>query len=319
MKQLEQITVKLSRPFDGLNQASADAFYQATLSVIPLLRDQIISPFEKLLKENTGFSNENLPADVVMMERTYGPVDFGIESQGREKRPSYATVVDGLNAFLEHVQDDHGRGIKRRGLRTFDDKPYVEIDAVVEQVEELRQGVSQQELKQTITYKANVDDLAVIAVPLVQRVALTESDAVRYVQSRQLEKRIKEGTVEPFTQALREQTGYKKGNVPAEMVNHWVQVGSHLISVQIIPEETVKYAEMLKALMGEGTRRTLPGEFLRIQGERQEIPSEYDVREKEGRRYVSVSGTIQRLQELKREHTKKSDNVRVYHYPLVER
>ncbi len=316
MAPLEQITIKLTRGFSGMDQASADAFYQATLSAIPLLRDRITTPFETLLKKETGFDKEHPPAETTITERTYGPLQFTIESQPREGRPSYASIFEGLQEYLALLQDEHDKKIKRRGVCTFDNTPHLEINDLIEKAQELRNDVSESDLKQTIAYEGKVGEVDAVIIPLTQKISLNESDAVRYVQTKQLEKAIKERTIEPFTKALREQTSYKKGETPIETIEHWVQVGTHLINVQLIPEKTVQYAKIFEAVMREGTSRTPPGEFLRIQERAGDIALLYDVQDRARQRYVSIPGTAQRLNQLKDAYTNISDNVRLHHFPL---
>ena len=121
MKQLEQITVKLSRPFDGLNQASADAFYQATLSVIPLLRDQIISPFEKLLKESIKIHGHLCPGQVLGVRMSMlGLREIGIEDPKGKDKKNIIVFVEIDRCATDAIQSVTGCSLGKRSLKFLD-------------------------------------------------------------------------------------------------------------------------------------------------------------------------------------------------------
>ena len=61
---LEQLTIKGVGEYTGLNRESVEEYFKATNNVLPLLRDAVISPFEKALKEATGYNTENMPEGV---------------------------------------------------------------------------------------------------------------------------------------------------------------------------------------------------------------------------------------------------------------
>ena len=76
---LERITVEATPSFTGLNEDSAQNYFKAKFSLLPLLKNRIINPFEELLKNHTGYSKINLPDEVTETNLQLGDINFTVK------------------------------------------------------------------------------------------------------------------------------------------------------------------------------------------------------------------------------------------------
>lgn len=325
MALLERIIVEPLPAYTGLNQESAVNYFRAKFTVLPLLKDLVISPFEALLKEYTCYNDNNLPEQPETKELTLGEITFAISSEKRIKRPGLLEVYEGLCSYLQHLQDGHSKGIKRKGVRTINNQPYVLLDDVIGKLDELKSGVEVDEIKQSVKNDWKGEYNGPLVVPISTRVQLVEADALLYVRAEALENKIRSETSLAFEHALKVQTGYDKSNVPEKIEIKWVQMGTHLFRVKTIPEQTVSYANIIKSLMKEPpekiTSRSTYGELIAI---RDGLPfndaaaeSLYQLNVDHCEKLISIQGTLERVAQLKKEHTNPSINQLISHYPLV--
>ena len=55
---LEKITIELVPGYTGFNEQSVQSYFRAKYTLLPLIKDRIIDPFEEILKKQTGFNND---------------------------------------------------------------------------------------------------------------------------------------------------------------------------------------------------------------------------------------------------------------------
>tara|TARA_Y100000310_G_scaffold345531_1_gene466072 strand:+ start:7025 stop:7990 length:966 start_codon:yes stop_codon:yes gene_type:complete len=320
--ELQRVTVGMLPEFSGANVESAEAYFRAKHTILPLLNHRVIDPFEKLLRKDTGYDKDNLPSGEV--EHTVDCVDleFVVVSSRKVKRPKIKEVYTGTVDYLKFVKEGYAEGIQRKGVLTFDDKAYLELGDLLGKIDSLQKSVLTDDLKQSITRPDWAYDDGDVVIPLVDKLGLNDNDARLYLNALGLEKVLKDKTVKPFDDYLKTQTGYHKDNVPKEVESKLMQINQDLFEVQTIPEKTVKYKEIMKDLVKPAptkvTSRSRIGELIRV---RDNIPFEkavvYDPRQSKGSTYVSVEGSLLRLDELKKKHTNPSVNQKVFYYRAV--
>ena len=57
---INKIDIEVPDPFSGLDEQSANSYFQA-INRSKLLKDFVITPFQDALKSDTGFNKDNLP------------------------------------------------------------------------------------------------------------------------------------------------------------------------------------------------------------------------------------------------------------------
>jgi hypothetical protein len=312
---LERITIEALPKFSGLNEASVENYAKAKLTFRPILANRILLPFYRLLTKQTGFSDKNLPKDTTEETYKFGDVTFTVESSRTVKRPKLAKVYEGMVDYLTFIKEGHAVGINRKGVRTFDDKPFILLEDVTEKLASLRASVTEESLTQKLSYDWNIKENNNLVVPLSTEITLSEPWALLYVGAEVIDAYLQKEVIKAFEDRLKENTGYSKTNVPDELTTNLFQVGQHLFEVQSKPEQTPKYATILdtvgKPLKGRYTKRSKVGDLERIR-EGLDLKTELcDARSDsgaKGNKYVSVGGILQRLQELKEEYTNPSLN-----------
>ena len=260
------IEVKLPEPFNGLDEESANSYFKAKNNS-KLLKDVVMTPFQEALKTNTGFSKDNLPQKIEIDVVELGDYIFNVTSERKVKRPQLKTLYNNLTEHIEFLQEQHGEDIKRKGITTISGIPYVAVNNILNKIQDLRDTVFLEEIKQTIKYKGKSNDNNKLFIPLYQEMLLNESSANLYVNSDSLIKEMGTDVIKPFEEMLKEQTGYNKDNIPDEMKKSLVQAGPHLFELTVIPEHTVKYAGIFNALTKETKNLTKStGELIRLRG-----------------------------------------------------
>ena len=318
---LERITVEATPNFTGLNKDSVQNYFKAKFSLLPLLKNRVINPFEELLKDYTGYSKNNLPNEVTETSLQLGDIDFTIKSEKRIKRPRLIEIYEGYLDYLEFLQDGHSKNIRRKGVRTFNDRPYILLDEVFSKLDELRQIVTENEVKHSLKNTFSEEYSGSIVIPLSYKIMLNESGALTYVHTKEIIKDISSNTVKNFEDCLKQQTGYHKNNPPKEMDTKWTQINNHLFQIQSIPEETVKYAGIVNDLLKEN-KKLAPstGDLIRIRDGfelAEDTASLYQPKNFRKNMYVSIEGAMERLKGLKMQNTNTSLNQKISYYPAV--
>ena len=327
---INKIDIEVPDPFSGLDEKSANSYFQA-INRSKLLKDFVIAPFQEALKANTGYNKDNLPQKTEIDVVELGDYIFNVTSEKKAKRPQLKTLYNNLTDHIEFLQEQHNEGPfdslfeedpfgKQR--ITISGIPYVAVNSILHKIQGLRDTLFLEELKQTIKHEGTINQDYKLVVPLNQEMLLNESSANLYGHSCRLIKEMGTDVIKPFEDMLKEQTGYNKDNIPDEMKKSLVQAGPHLFELTVIPEHTVKYAGIFNALTKETKKLTKStGELIRLR-------EGFNLEEKLSELYkptlskldevkISIPGLATRLGELKEEHTNPTLNIRRGHYPLV--
>ncbi len=320
---LERITIEPVPEFMSLEK-SADDYFKAKYNLLPLLKNMVISPFEKLLKEYTGFSTENLPEETTTTELKLGDITFSITSSKKVKKPKVSETYNGLVNYLTFLKEGYQKGIGRKGVKTFGQKPYVLLDDIFTKLDELKKEVTLDNIKQSLSHDYSEEYSGRLVIPLSGELSLSESDALLYVRAKLLEEILRTSTVKPYEEKLKKQTGYSKNNVPEKMKTKCVQVQGNLIIIKSIPESTVKYTNLFNSLIKEPpkkvTKRTKIGELVAIRDDHElkpELISFYQPKSHKNQKYISINGFLERLKQLKELNTNPSLNQKIDYYPAI--
>ncbi|MBI4983605.1 hypothetical protein HZC32_03095 [Candidatus Woesearchaeota archaeon] len=321
----ERITINDLPDCSGLNEASTLNYFRAKYSLNPLMKNRVINSFEELLEKETGFNAENLPPQLTTTTQTYGEITFTVESEKRKKRPQLETVYEGVKNYLEFLEEGYNQRIQRKGVKTFEGKGYVLLEEILTKISELKQEVSIPEVTHSHSNNfAKEYDGTSVVVPISYPITLNESGALLYVRAQLLSGKLEEKVVKPFENLLKEQTGYDAKHIPSQMEIYWTQIGSHLFEVRTIPESTVRYAEIITGLTKPAPKKIREdskiGDLIRINEGLpldSEIVAQYMPRTDEGRAYIRIEGTLNRLKQLKEQSTHETLNQPIRYYPVV--
>ena len=324
---VQPIRVEKRQPFSGWNEESADNYFRAK-NEIELLNKVVIQPFEQKLKQHTNYDSDNLPLEKDLIELNIGDHVFKVLNETRINKPKTSEVYNNLVKHLQFLESTHSEGINRKGVFTFNEEPYMGLEGVIDKIHNLKELVVKKGLKQSITHEGPDNYGEILMIPFGNSLELNENGSSLYGHSKYLISVMKSETVKPFEDLIKSQTHYNKDNVPEEMIEKPSQLGKHYFILKVIPEKTVKYTDILNSLVKQTKRVTKnTGELVLLKlNEMDKIDEEleskvivnfYKPETKAGEIYISIPGTLERLDYLKSVNTNPSVNTRLEHFPVV--
>lgn len=312
------IKVKEIEPYSGLDEKGAENYYKA-MHRRSFVKKEVIKPFEDELRAYTGLSDENIPNSENTVSCRLGDVEFSMVCTPTEKRPSYKDVFLNLRTYLDEIKTGYQDGIRRKGVITIKEEPYVSLLNVISRIAEKQEEVKRKGVKISIerTKIPELEKSSILAVPLGS-MDLTEKGARLYLKADMLEKNYK-SVIKGFENSLVELTGYSNKNVPEETEHMWESLGGHLFHVKSIPYSSTSYGKIMKNLVREGKTAKTTGDLVLIENRADDHRLEkYSVRVRDSVPFVSVNGMFDRMDEIMEKETKlKVRQKPIEHYPLI--
>jgi len=302
------INMEKPEAFTGLNKESAECYFKALQGGMAFLQNEVIKPFEAALKESTGFDNDNRPDAETETQKDLDGIMFTVTSKPTNKRPSYSEVFENLQRDLTVIEAEYAKGDKKKGVLTIEDQAYISVDFLLEKIDGLQGEVKAAIVEQTIEVDGEVDLPAKVAVPIRDYGSLEAGTGRMYVMAKNLVKEISDETVKPFEAALKEASGYSKENMPEGTERTYQQIDDCLFKVMSVPKSTISYGQIINGLVkgksAKGNVTKTTGDLIKIQ-EDVDSPA-YEVRTRDGQKYVSMESLKNRVNELTSENTKPS-------------
>ncbi len=321
------VLVGYLEPFNGLTEEGAQKFYRADQRA-QFLNELVIDPFKESVLKHTFYTDKKQPEKPTTVSLDGVQYPLRVEVTPTEKRPPTKDVFDDLMFFLDEIERQYNSGVKRPGVVTINEKPYIKIDLVSSRVSEKRQevtgtGIKQEILLPEIPEEVLGDVQAGATVNLDGRYSrIDDSNLLVYMRSQRLGEHFKTKVINPFEKALKQRTGWSKENLPQESTENFDQVGDHLFRILTIPNETVNYNTVLQGLVGEKTPTgkvgKSTGDITRIlEGVEDERTGKYEVSTRGDNKLVSLESLRKRIQRLIEEATDVVIRQPIEHYPLV--
>ena len=297
---METIQIRLidgNQRIETLDRKAAELYLSAKEQV-DLLDEIVISPFEQALKRETGYGKENPPAQKEASRISAGKYAFNIESTPSSST-AYAGIISRMNVFLEDIANCNGNGIKRAGVRTLEDTPYIQLSEINEKLDDL----FRENTTETVSQKVKDKDKKETLVEMLQTLelyfrqgyeTLNTDNAHTYIVAKNQKKKIKSAVIEPFESLVKESTGLSKENPPAQTEVLRQVIGNILCQTASIPYEEISYGEVFKGFSAYLTD-------LSSEAERSQRP---ELRRFNSDDYVSINALQQKISKLTRENTK---------------
>ena len=124
MKNAVPITMESLPEYSGLDNGSADGYYQAGQRRA-LLSSEITDPFETSLKEFTGYSDGEIPDDEMEVSCGMGALSFVMTVTPTKKRPGYKEVFDDVDSYLRTRLAEYKASERPVGILTIENEPYI--------------------------------------------------------------------------------------------------------------------------------------------------------------------------------------------------
>lgn len=315
MKLVNLITLENPGKFSALDQESADKYNTIELTTKPIIRTHIKSEFEQALLDDTGYSDENIPAEEIKIVKTLGDIVFTTVVKPTTKRPGYKEVFTELVKFLEFTQAAYYKGDTPKGVLTIKEEPYIILDTVIEQLSSNKDiaiaGKAGFSTSISYTSQKEIEAPNTLGFSTTNNYKLlTGNNAMDYVLADKLNKIADEFSSE-FEAAIEDLSQWNQDNIPKETQKEFRQIGNFVYILVSKPTKSVGYGAIISNLIKPFKQRITKstGELIRIkeQFESNELDSvtieNYQPKIRDGNIYVSLNRLANRIHSLKAVNT----------------
>lgn len=306
--------------YRALDGETANNYYRA-LQRRALLSSEVIAPFETALKDSTGYDDDNIPAEAVVVAQDLGGHRFVMRAVPTDKRPGYGDVFQELDDRLSTRLAEYNRGERPPGILTIEDEPYISARDVMKFIKRVKDRVTSEGVKREVTEKPEVPEgIESVTVPLGAAMDLTEGAARLYMDCLGLAASYSSFAA-AFEADLLGLTGYSDTHLPEETDHMYQHLGQHIFHVTSVPYDSTKYAAVINGLVKPPPKKKVEkGGDLALVTKDVDIPrlNIYAARKRDSDTLVRLRGLKRRLGELARRNTEtKLRQKPIKHYPLV--
>ena len=234
---------------DELTEENAKLFYTASQYAKPVY-DMVASEFEDALKKEAGLEKKLRKTKTIEMKK--GDITFKIKATPSTST-TYQSVCQRFSDYLEDLRDAAAAGVRRAGIRTFDEDTYVGLAEAETKFEQLMEENTSPRITPKVSYSKMKDkslDKMITAVEVDPENCgeFTGENAKLYRVAKEQAKRIKKQVTDPFKKALKAETGYDNNNVPEETVYELYEIGDYVFQVISAPRDNASYGEVAKGI-----------------------------------------------------------------------
>jgi len=314
------ITVAELPVYTGLDGANADNYYRAG-ERRAFLSAEVMHPFRDALRDETGYSDENIPEKAVEKPINVGSFTFVAQVTPTTKRPGYKDVFDELKGYLKAMLAEYKTGHRPQGILTLDDEPYISAVDVLKRLGKAKRKVTSTGISIELTDPDMPDAPSSIVVPLGADLGkLSEGNAQRYLASKSMSERYK-AVMDEFEDGLLGLTGFSDEHMPAATEDFYAQMGSHIFHVASVPYASTSYGKVVSCLDKEpGKRNPETGGDLVLATMGIDAPRlrVYDTKRRDEDCLVKLKALLNRMDRLVEENTETKLRQRpINHYPVV--
>ncbi|MCX8202234.1 MAG: hypothetical protein N3G74_00260 [Candidatus Micrarchaeota archaeon] len=311
--------VPIDRPnkIKDINRESI-AVYQRTIhSIIPLLEDFAIEPFESGLKEKSGYSDANPPKCETESVIKVDGIKFRVISTPTTKRPQYSLAYEQIIDYTCHLIEEHKRIGRIKDITLIDRKPFVSLDLLIEKIKSVIESVKvgKEGITQKIEYDANNIVTDVVNTPsFALDISKTNDPDIRgsariYLMAKSIKSDYEE-IKKKFENLIKERTGYSKDNLPEKRKDIiMTDVPGYAILVKIIPTVNISFSKIVNSLIyetpsGKITEKT--GLLIKAMYNAEEPKLEGLIIKKGDKKFVSLEGFSSLLESIKEENKERT-------------
>jgi len=254
---LDAIVLVKPEAYEMLDKSAAEGYFKADQRVLPAIKSGLINRGEEQLKAKTGSTSENIPDESPKRtEFSLDGIDFGLVTNVKVINPLYQTAFDKITGFLEVLANDQNQGIRKDNVRTFDKKPFVEMDYLLQNALWYLSRVTKLGVEnkfERIAAPADIDKVElerlVIPVELMHDFDIEKPGAAKlWYQARKFYDDVITTTVAPLKDEMVKRTGVTKEEMPDETQKYWEQLGEYLFVVQSIPSPKRELGKVINRL-----------------------------------------------------------------------
>jgi hypothetical protein len=306
--------------YQAFDEATAEQFERVDRKTLPML-EKIISAFEDMNKQKTGFSSTNRPDEAVTRKYKYGDITVFVETKPTTLKTDYKTVVEEFQGFLKFIANDYIEGRLRKGVLTIEGEAYAALEDVLAKMQELKDTAleGKEGISQSVRAEAPEHVLGEGIEKVVFKLGKDYSEpapenAADYARAVALKKTIMSEFYSEFRRQLEERTGYSDDNRPSQTMQEFVRAGNYLFPVQVTPKDNVKYGRVIEALIKPFNKKitSSTGELIKLrEGETDNTLIRYSPKTRDGALYVRLETLIERVDEIRASFTTPSCSYKI--------
>jgi hypothetical protein len=311
------VSIDKPKPIATINKESADLYQRAIHSVIPMLENFVIEPFERDLKRKTGYNDFNIPDKEVETEITVDRIKFIVITSPTTKRPQYSFVYEKINDYVTHLIEEHQRIGRIKDITSIDGNPYLSVDLLIERIKETienaktgKEGINQKITFDLESVSKDVINSNALAINVNRINKMQDDGSARiYLMAKFIHEAYVEN-IKRFEELIKMRTGYSKENMPEETKDIiFTDIEDYLFLVKVIPTTNLSFSKIINTLVhetpsGKITEKT--GLLIKAREGIEDPKIEGRVIKKGDKKFISLSGFQDLLTEVKEENTEKS-------------
>lgn len=252
--ELETITLVKPETYEQMNEETAKHYLKAQLTDVPKL-EKLVKLGEEQIKSMPGYTDDNLPNESpVVTNFSLDGIDFDVRTSVRVNNPRYETAFQQIKGFLEVLINDWGREARKYGIRTYDGKPFVRWDYLMENVLWYLSGVTDLGIKNDISNISLPKELENITLdrlvlPLHGEFDISKpGNAKLWYLTTLFYKDLREILIEPVKEEMDKRSGLTKEEIPDETKVYWEQFGRFVLGVKSTPSPRSEPGDVIKML-----------------------------------------------------------------------
>ncbi|MEM4590103.1 MAG: hypothetical protein QXK21_02450 [Candidatus Micrarchaeia archaeon] len=311
------ISIDRPKPIVDINSESIRIYQRAIHSIIPLLEEFAIEPFESALKRMSGYSDTNPPEKETKKTIKIDGIKFNVLSAPTTKRPQYALAYEHIVEYTKHLINEHKRIGRIKDLTLIDGIPFVSLDLMIEKIKSTIESVKigKEGVTQKIEYDKNDFAEEVLKTPsFALDISRTNDPSISgsariYLMAKSIKQDYEEIKTK-FESMVKDRTGFTKNNIPDERTDViMTDVPGYAILVKVIPTINISFAKIMGSLIhetstGKITEKT--GVLIKAKNDIIEPKVEGIIVKKGDKKYVSLEGFSSLLEDLKEENKEKT-------------
>ena len=294
------IKFNLSKKVNAVNEESIRLYIKDLISTLPFLKKEVIDPITENIKDRTEYSDENVPKDKKEVCIKVGEEDMVVVVTPTIKRPGYEEVYSRINGNLDDLEKAYKDSREQEGMRKFEGNPYVDLPLLIKVLDEYKKKIINIGIKQELVGSKLEETIKKIIIPIgVDFSKLPEGSLEILRKANRFYEDEKNNVIESLENLIFKETGFGEDKIPKEREDYWNSYGNYYLHAISSPKETMAYGKIVNSLIGEGSKKTAPGELILLANRNFDaVPKCYSHQEKEGRIYIALSGIKKRLKEL---------------------
>jgi hypothetical protein len=254
-----------------------------------------------------------------------GSLEFLVNTTKTTKSPAYAKVSEEFGNFLDLMRSQYEQGRLRKDYRTFNNEPYLAADMLAAKLKkDLAEILTGREgIRQEVKLISHIEIPEQLDISLDKKYdSLTEANAITYARAHNM---IEEGNrrVTGFSDLLFQESMRLIGELEWPTAVEY-RFGGWAFRHHIEPRTRYKHSEVIKAFIREMpkklTKRSRIGDLVLAQHAGgipldESFVSDYDPRHIDGRTYVRLQGTRDRLESYRERYSSPAIEQNLYALP----